>query len=122
MCVRRRWLVLGIWFVLLVALAVAARAVGPDLNDNLTLPGSDSQKATDLLSERLPAQANGITPVLLRAPKGEKVTDAYGRRLRLSMLPGDLLALTDPHAVVVVGTRLREDTENWSVWVAKEKP
>jgi putative drug exporter of the RND superfamily len=76
MCVRRRWLVLGIWFVLLVALAVAARAVGPDLNDNLTLPGSDSQKATDLLSERLPAQANGITPVLLRAPKGEKVTDA----------------------------------------------
>jgi hypothetical protein len=54
--------------------------------------------------------------------KGEKVTDAYGRRLTLSMLPGDLLALTDPRAVVVVGTRLPEDTENWSEWVAKEKP
>lgn len=54
--------------------------------------------------------------------KGEKVTDAYGRRLTLSMLPGDLLALTDPRVVVVVGTRLPEDTENWSAWVAKEKP
>ena len=54
--------------------------------------------------------------------RGEPVTDAYGRRLRLSMLPGDLLSLTDPRAVVVIGTRLPEDTENWSEWVAKEKP
>ena len=56
------------------------------------------------------------------AQRGEPVTDAYGRRLRLSMLPGDLLSLTDPRAVVVIGTRLPEDTENWSEWVAKEKP
>ncbi len=54
--------------------------------------------------------------------RGEPVTDAYGRRLRLSMLPADLLSLTDPHAVVVLGTRLPEDTENWADWVAKEKP
>lgn len=54
--------------------------------------------------------------------RGEPVTDAYGRRLRLSMLPADLLSLTDPRAVVVIGTRLREDTENWADWVAKEKP
>ncbi len=54
--------------------------------------------------------------------RGEKVTDAYGRELRLSMLPGDLLSLTDPRAVIVVGTRLPEDVENWAAWVAKEKP
>ena len=54
--------------------------------------------------------------------RGEPVTDAYGRRLRLSRLPGDLLSLTDPRAVVVLGTRLPEDTENWADWVAKEKP
>lgn len=54
--------------------------------------------------------------------RGERVTDAYGRRLRLSLLPGDLLALTDPRAVVVVGTRLPEDVENWAVWVARERP
>ncbi|MGE0399599.1 MAG: MG2 domain-containing protein [Kofleriaceae bacterium] len=54
--------------------------------------------------------------------RGEKVVDAYGRELRLSMLPGDLLSLTDPRAVIVVGTRLPEDVENWAAWVKKEKP
>ena len=54
--------------------------------------------------------------------RGEPVTDAFGRPLRLSRLPADLLALTDPRAVVVVGTRLPEDVENWAAWVQKERP
>ena len=54
--------------------------------------------------------------------RGERVTDAYGRTLRLSLLPQDLLALTDPRAVIVVGTRLPEDVENWPVWVKRERP
>jgi hypothetical protein len=54
--------------------------------------------------------------------RGEKVTDAFGRRLRLSRLPQDLLALTDPRAVVTSGTRLPEDVENWNAWVAQEAP
>ncbi|OJH34116.1 MG2 domain-containing protein [Cystobacter ferrugineus] len=54
--------------------------------------------------------------------RGEKVTDAFGRRLRLSQLPPELLALTDPRAVVVDGTRLPQDIENWGAWVARESP
>ena len=76
LCVRRRWVVLGVWLVVFAVLAIAARTVGPDVNDNLTLPGSDSQKATDLLSERFPSQANGTNPVVLQAPSGAKLTDA----------------------------------------------
>lgn len=56
------------------------------------------------------------------AARGERVDDAYGRRLRLARLPGDLLALTDPRLVVVHGTRLPEDVENWVQWVRKEQP
>jgi hypothetical protein len=52
----------------------------------------------------------------------EAVSDAYGRRLRLHRLPPDLLALTDPRVVVIDGTHLPEDVENWTAWVAKEKP
>jgi hypothetical protein len=52
----------------------------------------------------------------------EPVADAFGRRLRLSRLPADLLALTDPRTLVVGGTRLPEDVESWSAWVQKEKP
>lgn len=54
--------------------------------------------------------------------KKESARDAWGRRLRLHRLPSDLLALTDPRSVVVNGTRLPEDVQNWPQWVAKEKP
>jgi len=54
--------------------------------------------------------------------RGEDIADAYGRPLRLSRLPPDLLGLTDPRAVVLSGTRLSEDVENWNAWVAKEMP
>ena len=73
-CVRRRWIVLGAWLVIFAALAFAARSVGPNLNDNLTLPGTDSQRASDLLAERFPSQANGTNPVVLQAPQGAKLT------------------------------------------------
>jgi hypothetical protein len=56
------------------------------------------------------------------AARGDRVTDAYDRTLRLSRLPADLLSLTDPRAVVVVATRLTEDVENWPAWVAREEP
>src|SRR5215212_1644881 len=74
LCVRRRWIVVGVWLLVFAALAVWARSAGPDVNDNLTLPGSNSQKATALLNKRFPSQANGTNPVVLTAPKGEKIT------------------------------------------------
>ena len=40
----------------------------------MTLPGTGSQNATDLLSKRFPSQANGTNPVVLTAPKGETIT------------------------------------------------
>ena len=43
LCVRRRWIVLALWLVVVVALAVAARTVGPNVNDNLTLPGTTTE-------------------------------------------------------------------------------
>jgi RND superfamily putative drug exporter len=73
-CVRRRWIVLAVWLVIFAVLAVWARSAGPDVNDNLTLPGSDSQAATALLEKRFPSQANGTNPVVLRAPSGAKIT------------------------------------------------
>lgn len=53
------------------------------------------------------------------AKRGEPVVDGWGRRLRLSRLPEDLLMLTDPRVVVAVGTRLPEDVESWVDYVRK---
>ena len=73
-CVRRRWIVLAGWLLVFAVLAVFARSLGPNVSDNLTLPGTDSNAATNLLEQRFPSQANGINPVVLRAPHGEKIT------------------------------------------------
>ena len=73
-CGHRKFVVLGAWLAIFVALALVARAAGPNVNDNVTLPGTGSQAATDLLSERFPSQANGTNPVVLTAPKGETIT------------------------------------------------
>ncbi len=71
-----------------------------------------------------PATMAGLWKTALAAcqARGEPVDDAYGRELRLSRLPADLLALTDPRAVVVVGTRLPEDVDNWTLYVHAERP
>jgi hypothetical protein len=52
----------------------------------------------------------------------ESGRDAWGRKLKLHRLPADLLALTEPRQLVINGTRLTEDMQNWAQWVAKEKP
>lgn len=53
---------------------------------------------------------------------GGEVTDAYGRPLRLHQLPYDLLGLVAPDQLVMDGTRLPEDLDNWALWVAQEEP
>ena len=54
--------------------------------------------------------------------KGQSIVDSFGRTLRLSQLPSDLLALTDPRAVIINTKRFTEDVENWANWVAKNRP
>jgi putative drug exporter of the RND superfamily len=76
LCVRRRWTVAAIWLLVFASLALWARALGTDVNDNLTLPGSDSHAATDLLAKRFASQANGTNPVMLRAPGGNKLSSS----------------------------------------------
>ena len=45
--------------------------------------------------------------------RGAIITDAFGRRLTLRLLPEELVALTDPRLVVADATRLPEDVEDW---------
>jgi RND superfamily putative drug exporter len=74
-CIRWRFVVLAVWVVIVAALVVFAVHVGSQTTDNLTLPGTGSQKATNLLNQRFPAQANGTNPMVMEAPQGAKLTD-----------------------------------------------
>jgi len=51
------------------------RGCGQETNDNLSLPGTDSQAASNLLGDKFPDQANGSVPIAFRAPAGTKLSD-----------------------------------------------
>ncbi len=73
-CVRHRFVVLAIWLVATIALVAVSHRLGDNTNDNLSLPGTDSQHATNVLKSSFPAQANGTSPIVLHAKSG-KLTD-----------------------------------------------
>ena len=75
-CSRHRVLVLVVWLAIVIAIVGVARTIGQETNDDLKLPGTGSQAATDLLSDKFPAQANGSVPIAFRAPDGAKLTDS----------------------------------------------
>jgi putative drug exporter of the RND superfamily len=74
-CSRHHWPVIGTWIVLAIALLALSQAAGSKTSENLTLPGTDSTTATELLEDDLPEQAYGSNPLVLEAPRG-KLTEA----------------------------------------------
>src|SRR3954454_17324998 len=64
---RRAPWVLAAWVVIAIGLVVFANSVGRPENDDVTLPGTGSQSATDLLDKYLPEQANGSVPIVLES-------------------------------------------------------
>ena len=74
-CVKRKFAVLATWLVVVIALIAASHRLGDNTNDNLSLPGTDSQRATDALEKSFPNQANGSSPIVVHARSG-KLTDA----------------------------------------------
>jgi uncharacterized membrane protein YdfJ with MMPL/SSD domain len=97
---RQKWVVLGAWAVALALLVLAAHAFGSNTSNNLSLPGTDSQAATDLLASRFPPQQNGNNPLVFHASTG-KVTDAKQKQAieasyaRVKKLP-HVASATDP--------------------------
>ena len=74
-CVRRRFWVLAAWVLVAAALTVVSHRAGDATNDSSTLPGTNSQSATDTLSKSFPNQANGSSPIVLHVANG-KLTDS----------------------------------------------
>jgi RND superfamily putative drug exporter len=100
---RRRGLVIAIWLALLgIGIAGAATLSGPTAT-GFTVPGTESQRAVDLLNERFPQMsANGATArVVLQAPAGQKLSDPANKATvnqlvdRLATAP-DVAQVADP--------------------------
>jgi RND superfamily putative drug exporter len=97
-CVRRKFVVLAVWLVATIALVAVSHSLGDNTNDNLSLPGTDSQAATDALAKSFPDQANGSSPIVLHAKSG-KLTDTKNAEAVAAAVAG---VAKEPHVASVV--------------------
>ncbi|MGZ5351139.1 MAG: MMPL family transporter, partial [Actinomycetota bacterium] len=66
---------MGVWLLLVVLAVGSVKTLGAKTNNSLTLPGTDSQAAFDMLAEKFPPQQNGSSPFVLHVDDG-RLTDA----------------------------------------------
>src|SRR5262249_712289 len=78
-CTRHPWPRIACCFARGVALGGLSRSVGDKTSANLTPPGTGSTRATDVLQQRLPDQANGSNPLVLKVGSGT-LTDSKNKK------------------------------------------
>ncbi|MFE6982701.1 MMPL family transporter [Streptomyces griseus] len=98
---RRRGFVALIWVALLAVAGIGAATASTATSSSFSIPGTEAQRAFDLLEERNPGgSADGATArVVFQAPEGEKVTDA-GNKREISGIVKELQSGSDQIAVV----------------------
>jgi RND superfamily putative drug exporter len=74
--VRRRRLVLAGWLVGLIVLVVAGVGFGASFSNDFALPGTESQAAFDLLTERFPQRAGDSAVLAFRSDGGVTAPEA----------------------------------------------
>src|SRR5947208_15063011 len=63
-CGRRHWPVISVWVLVVLALGVASQAHHGATRDKFEIPGSQSQKAADLLASEFPAASGSSATVV----------------------------------------------------------
>ena len=94
---HRRAVILG-WVAVVVAALALSSAVGTRYATNFSLPGAESQRATDLLKRDFPTQAGDTDQIVFAAKQG-KVTDP-DVRARIAPMLAQVSRL--PHVTAVV--------------------
>jgi putative drug exporter of the RND superfamily len=73
MCATHPWRVIIGFFASIALLIVLVVTVGGGLRDEFDIPGSDTQKATDLIESEFAAEQGGVLNVVFAAPAGERL-------------------------------------------------
>src|SRR5918994_2653358 len=72
-CATHPWRVVFSWIGIVALLIVLVGAVGGELRDEFEIPGSDTQKATDLIKSEFASEQGGVMNVVFAAPEGERL-------------------------------------------------
>ncbi len=80
-CMVHRGRVVAAWVVAAIALTVVARAVGPNYVTEYSLPGTQTQQATDLLKSDFPAQSGDADVIVFHVSRGASTHGSSATRL-----------------------------------------
>src|SRR5918999_440280 len=113
-CATHPWRVVFGWLGIVALLIALVGTVGGSLKDEFEIPGSDTQKATDLVEAEFASEQGGVLNLVFAAPEGEQL-DTPERRSAIedaiARLQTDEFAPTDDEAgIESVGDPFSEDT------------
>jgi len=73
MCTTHPWRVVAAWVGIAVVLVTLVATIGGQLRDEFSIPGSDTQKATDLIKSQFAAEQGGVLNIVFAAPEGQRL-------------------------------------------------
>src|SRR4051812_34407526 len=109
-CNRHRWRTFLAWVLALVVIQLIASSVGVKEISSFRLPGTESQRAYDLLAQHFPAAKGDTDQVVFRARTGTLADPANRTRIERALkdvgAKGDVAAVASPFSA---GGRLTKD-------------
>jgi RND superfamily putative drug exporter len=67
------WRVIGAWIGIAAVLITLVATVGGSLRDEFEIPGSDTQKATDLIESQFASEQGSVLNIVFAAPPGQRL-------------------------------------------------
>jgi uncharacterized membrane protein YdfJ with MMPL/SSD domain len=78
-CARRAWIVLVVWACVVAVVATGWIMLGARTSNDIRLPGTETQAATDFLAREFPPQQNGQSAVVFHTAEGTLLDPAARR-------------------------------------------
>jgi RND superfamily putative drug exporter len=72
-CANHPWRVMLAWVGIIAGLILLVGTVGGSLKDEFEIPGSDTQRATDLIESEFASEQGGVLNIVFAAPEGERL-------------------------------------------------
>jgi RND superfamily putative drug exporter len=113
-CATHPWRAVGGWIGIVVLLVVLVATVGGSLKDEFEIPGSDTQRATDLIEKEFASEQGGVLNLVFAAPAGQRL-DTPERKAAIEKAIGRLKSrefkpTKDKAGIESVGDPFSEDT------------
>src|SRR6478609_12136092 len=115
MCANNPWRVVLTWIAIIATLIFLVATIGGSLRDEFSIPGSDTQKATDLIEAEFASEQGGVLNIVFAAPEGERL-DTPERKAAIEQ------AMTKLRAAPFVATKGAEPVDGESKLSSVDDP